>query len=167
MPKVTRQQHVAAGAEQIWQAISDVAAMTSWYPSAKRAETIDGPDEGVGRIQRVKFRREGRTGTVDAEVVAWEPGRRIAWRQLREFAGSKQSPLLARDFTTEVHIDEQPDGTCVVSCSSSWVPVGIKGELATNTVLTPKAELVAHGLLSEAERAAAADGADDVDADCA
>lgn len=120
--------------------------MLDWYPTAGDVEKIDGPDEGVGRVQRVRYRAGVRNATVDSEVIEWLPERCIAWRQVREFLGSKQAPLLARNITTRVSIQPDSDG-CDVQVAASWDPVGLKGELATETVIRPKAETLVGNVL--------------------
>lgn len=179
VPEVVRQRRVAAGAQEVWTAISAVNAMLEWYPSARKVEKLEGPDEGVGRVQRVRYKIGSRNAIVDQEVTAWEPGRRLELRQLREFLGSKQAPLLAKDVRTAIEIEEagpsaslssgeedvvagpagQVDGgtrlepassgcgSCVIRVRSTWEPVGLKGQLATQTVIVPRAELLADTVL--------------------
>lgn len=178
VPEVVRQRHVAAGAQEVWTAISAVNAMLEWYPSARKVEKLEGPDEGVGRVQRVRYKIGSRNAIVDQEVTAWEPGRRLELRQLREFLGSKQAPLLAKDVRTAIEIEETDTstslssdeevvpgpagrvdggtgqdpassgcGSCVIRVRSTWEPVGLKGQLATQTVIVPRAESLADTVL--------------------
>ncbi len=147
VPEVCRSGHVCAGASDIWEAVADVAAMLEWYPKAKTAELIEGPKEGIGRVQRVRYKVGGRNATVDSEVIEWQPERTIAFRQVREFLGTKQAPLLARNMTMRVDIEPDGDGGCEIAVRSSWDPVGLKGELATDTVIRPKAETLVASVL--------------------
>lgn len=148
MPEVTRQCHVNVGAQQVWEAVSTVAAMLDWYPNANKAEKLEGPDEGVGRVQRVRYKIGRRNAAIDQEVVDWEPARRIEWRQVREFLGTKQTPLFAKDVMTAIEIDPDDDGSgCVLRFHSEWKPVGLKGQLATKTVIEPKIESLADAAL--------------------
>ena len=142
LPRVVCSGHVDAGAEDIWEAVKSVEAMLDWYPSANHAEKLDGPDEGVGRVQRVRYKVGVRNAAIESQVVEWEEPSQITWIQVREFLGTKQAPMFARNITTSVSIEPDDDG-CEVSVSTSWEPVGLKGELATETVIRPRAESLA------------------------
>jgi uncharacterized protein YndB with AHSA1/START domain len=152
--EVVRQCHVAADAATVWALVSELQAMSRWYPQARRVEKLDGPDTGVGRVQRVRFRQGGRNAAIDTEVVVWEPPHRIAWRQLREFLGTKQAPLLARNVVTSLQIEPERDG-CRVRFWASWQPVGLKGELALETVLRPRTAALADGIFTSLSELAA------------
>lgn len=154
MPEVVRQRKIAAGAHEIWSTISAMQAMLEWYPSARKVEKLEGPDEGVGRVQRVRFKVGTRNATLDQEVTAWEPDRRIELRQLREFLGTKQAPLLARDIRTVIEIEPRDESDrvdadcCLVRVRATWEPVGLKGRLATETVIAPRAASLADTMIA-------------------
>lgn len=150
MPEIVHERYVAAGAAEVWRVVSAMESMASWFPTTRAVEKIEGPDEGVGRVQRVKYRSGARNATLDAEVVDWTPNERIAWLQVREFMGTKQAPILARNLVTRVELEPAESGTRV-RVSASWEPEGLKGELAETTVLRPRTERIAAGMLGSIE----------------
>jgi len=150
VPEIVRQCYVPVGAEEVWQVVSAVDSLGSWFTTTRKVEKLDGPDEGVGRVQRVRYKSGARNATVDAEVIEWQPNERISWRQLREFLGTKQAPLLARNQVTSIVLEQCESGT-LVRVESSWEPVGLKGELAETTVLRPRTEKIAMGVLGHIE----------------
>lgn len=150
MPEIVRERHVAAGADEVWRVVSAMESIAAWFPTTRQVEKLDGPDEGVGRLQRVKYRAGVRNATLDAEVVDWAPNERIAWLQVREFMGTKQAPILARNLVTSIELEPAEYGT-TVRVSASWEPEGLKGELAEQTVLRPRSERIAAGVLGSIE----------------
>jgi len=150
VPEIVRERHVAAGADEVWRVVSAMDSIASWFPTTREVEKLDGPDEGVGRVQRVKYRSGARNATLDAEVVDWAPNERIAWLQVREFMGTKQAPILARNLVTRIELEPAEYGTNV-RVSASWEPEGLKGELAEKTVLRPRTERIAAGVLGSIE----------------
>ena len=77
---VTASVDVAAPAEEVWAAVSDVAGMTRWSPELRKVVVIGSPKEGVGTTFLGVNRRGWATWPTVSTVVRFEPGRAIAWR---------------------------------------------------------------------------------------
>ena|GEM_PF-1948312 len=149
MREVVRYCRLDTGSHSVWDAVSDLSAMINWYPQAEGVEKLTGPDKGIGRIQRVRYRMGRRKAAIDSEIVEWRPAHLIVWRQVREFHGTKQAPLLADDILTRVTVNGigESGETCDFCVQVSWVPVGLKGELAAETVVRPRTERFADNLV--------------------
>ncbi len=86
---VSKQRGIKATPESIWQAISTVESLPDWLAGVQSASHISGPSEGVGRRQRISRVIYQHDVEVEQEVTAWEPGRRMEVKHLRETSGGR------------------------------------------------------------------------------
>jgi hypothetical protein len=74
MPIVRSKVQIAARKEDVWQVLADFGAIEKWSPIVLRSYSTTEVHEGVGAARHCDlFPR----GTVEEQVVEWEPGRHI------------------------------------------------------------------------------------------
>ncbi len=77
---VTASVDVAAPAEEVWGAISDVTRMSRWSPEVRKVVVLGSPRQGLG-TRFLGFNRRGWAAwPTTSKVVRFEPNRAIAWR---------------------------------------------------------------------------------------
>lgn len=125
--EVMREARVPAGAEQVWAIVSDPARAPEWFDFADRTEVLSGEGVGQKRTQHGHWGR--RRSEVDQEIIAWEPGRLLAWRHLAERLDGRPAPRFAA--STEFRIELSPsEGATTVRLRSLQEPAGpVKGWL--------------------------------------
>lgn len=77
---VTASVDVAAPAEEVWAAVSDVTRMSRWSPELRRVVVLGSPKQGLGTTFLGFNRRGWAAWPTTSKVVRFEPGRAIAWR---------------------------------------------------------------------------------------
>ena len=105
------QRYIRTTPEGLWPLVEDPALIPRWFSYADRAEVLDG--DGEGRRQRMHGLWGRRHFEVDQKVVAYEPGRRIAWEHEAERLDGKPAPRFARYTRFEVRLEQQESGTLV------------------------------------------------------
>lgn len=117
---------IAATPTDVWRLITDVTRIQEWWPRTLDGQVAEG--EGLGREQIVRLDWGREPGIVRQRVVAFEPGRRYAWRVLSEAHGDRELPPLA-DTTVTIRID--PEGAISkVRIDGRFDPVGARGAVA-------------------------------------
>ena len=116
--KTSRSQAIKASPESVWQAISSVESLPDWFSGVESATHTGGPQAGLGRKQRVTRLLYQHDIDVEQEVVAWEPGRLLEMRHVRESLDGREMQAM-KDFHTRVSLSPHPDGT-QVSIEYSW-----------------------------------------------
>jgi hypothetical protein len=77
---ITASVDVAAAAEKVWAAVSDVRRMSEWSPECRRIFVVGSPTSGVG-TRLVGINRRGRVvWPTWSRVVRFERGRAVAWK---------------------------------------------------------------------------------------
>lgn len=99
--------------EQLWADLASLERWQRWMPGLKEASLLTEQSDGVGRRQRLIV--EGSFGhtEIEQEIIAWEPGRRIAWRDLRHVVEGVERNFMA-DVTTTIELHPSERGTRVV-----------------------------------------------------
>ena len=67
-----------AGADEVWQVVSDLARMPEFSPELRKAFVLGKP--GVGANIIGINRRKAVLWPTSSKVVRWEPGRAVAWK---------------------------------------------------------------------------------------
>ena len=127
MIEVMREARVQAGADQVWAIVSDPARAHDWFDFSDRTEVREG--EGVGQ-KRIQYGHWGsKKSEVDQEIIAWEPGKLLAWKHLAERLDGKPAPKFAA--STEFRIElTGDDNATTVRLRSLQQPAGaLKGWL--------------------------------------
>jgi uncharacterized protein YndB with AHSA1/START domain len=110
---------VPAPPAAVWRLVSDPARIPEWFAFAERVEVLDG--EGVGQRRRQHGHWGRKASEIDQRVTAWEPPRRLAWRNEAERLDGRPAPRFAA--STEFSIDVAPaDGGSLVRMRSAQVP---------------------------------------------
>jgi uncharacterized protein YndB with AHSA1/START domain len=103
---IERRGRIAAPTEAVWEVVSDVERLPSWFAGVDEARLVSG--HGHGRRQRMSGRRGRRRFDVDADVIAYRPPTLIAWWHVVEMLDGRVAPRYAR--AVEVHVELTPDG---------------------------------------------------------
>jgi uncharacterized protein YndB with AHSA1/START domain len=127
MIEVMREARVPAGVDQVWAIVSDPARAHDWFAFSDRTEVLDG--EGVGQKRTQHGRWGSKKSEVDQEIIAWEPGKLLAWKHLAERLDGKPAPKFAA--STEFRIElSGDDNATTVRLRSLQQPAGaVKGWL--------------------------------------
>jgi uncharacterized protein YndB with AHSA1/START domain len=100
VPEVTRERRIAAPAERVWDLVSDPFYLPRWWPATARVE-----DATQTAWTSVLKTPRGATVRADFTRTAYEPLRRIAWRQELE-----ESPFERVFSSAETAIRLDPEG---------------------------------------------------------
>ena len=129
MIEVEREALVDAAASDVWALIEDTRRLPMWLAFAEKVEPLDG-SEGVGRRLRLHGRWGSRRSEVDVEVVAFEPGRLLAWKHLEERVDGKPAPRFARETRFSIWIAPEDARTTRVRLHAEQEPAGAVRGLA-------------------------------------
>jgi hypothetical protein len=127
MIEVMREARVPAGVDQVWGIVSDPARAHEWFDFSERTEVLEG--EGVGQTRTQHGHWGSKKSEVDQEIIAWEPGKLLAWKHLAERLDGKPAPKFAA--STEFRIElAGDDNATTVRLRSLQQPAGaLKGWL--------------------------------------
>lgn len=123
MIEVERETIVDAPASAVWTLVEDTRRLPMWLAFAERVEPLDGGD-GVGRRLRLHGRWGSRRSEIDVEIVAFEPGRLLAWRHLEERLDGKPAPRFARETRFSIWIEPEDARATRVRLHSEQDPAG-------------------------------------------
>lgn len=127
MIEVMREARVPAGVDRVWTIVSDPARAHEWFAFSVRTEVLDG--EGVGQTRTQHGRWGSKESEVDQEIIAWEPGKLLAWKHLAERLDGKPAPKFAASTEFRIELDGGDDAT-TVRLRSRQEPAGaLKGWL--------------------------------------
>jgi uncharacterized protein YndB with AHSA1/START domain len=122
MIEVMREARLQAGADQVWAIVSDPARAHDWFDFSDRTEVIEG--EGVGQ-KRTQYGHWGsKESEVDQEIIAWEPGKLLAWKHLAERLDGKPAPKFAASTEFRVELTGDDKAT-TVRLRSLQEPAGV------------------------------------------
>jgi uncharacterized protein YndB with AHSA1/START domain len=125
MIEVTREARVPAGVDQVWAIVSDPTRAPEWFEFSERTEVLSG--EGVGQ-KRTQHGHWGRKKSeVDQEIIAWEPGRLLAWTHLAERLDGRPAPKFAASTVFRIELTGDDEATTVVLRSSQEPAGRVKG----------------------------------------
>lgn len=71
---------VAGSPDAVFAFVDEAANAPRWLGRCVRIEPLSPPPKGVGSRLRYIYRDRGRTGSMDGEVTAYQPGRQLAMR---------------------------------------------------------------------------------------
>lgn len=74
---------IARPPDDVFAFVGDAANNPMWRKNVVRTEWLDDGPMRIGRRGRQSARLLGREWTVEAEVVAWDPPRLVAWRTVQ------------------------------------------------------------------------------------
>ena len=110
MPKVTMSNRVAASPEAIWQVMGGFGAMANWHPLVERTET-DG--SGTGSVRTLHLVGGGKL--VERLEQEQPNERRYSYSII-------DGPLPVRNYSADIRVSDNGDGTSAVEWSSSFEP---------------------------------------------
>jgi uncharacterized membrane protein len=102
--------HIERNPTDVFAFVADAANNPRWRSYVVATTWLDDGPMRVGRVGRQTSRLLGRSYTVDAEVVAWDPPRHAAWA------------TVAGGATVQTDCRVDPDGT------GSLLTIGAEGE---------------------------------------
>jgi uncharacterized protein YndB with AHSA1/START domain len=127
MIEVMREAQIPADAKTVWAIVSDPDRAHEWFDLSDRTEVLSGKGLGQKRTQHGHWGR--RASEVDQEIIAWEPGTLLAWKDLAERLAGKPAPKFASATEFRIELSEE-DGATTVRLRSLQEPSGaIKGWL--------------------------------------
>jgi hypothetical protein len=91
--------HIDRPPDEVFAFVADAANNPKWRKNVVRTEWLDDGPMRVGRRGRQTARLLGREWTVDAEVVEWDPPRRVAWRTIQGPVSVRSWARVERDAT--------------------------------------------------------------------
>ncbi len=109
---VSRTRVIAAPPEAVWRIVAPVERLPDWLAGAERATPLGGPAEGVGRRHRLVRSLYGRAVETEQEVAAWEAGRLLDLRHVKETVEGREATAVG-DFHTVLTLDPAGQGTRV------------------------------------------------------
>ena len=116
--EIARTRRIDAAPDVIWKAISPVSSIPHWVTVVDAAEYVSGPEEGLGRVQKLRIVSPKGIVEEEQEVVGWEPARRL--EVLRRRASRDGLELLGvSNYRTAVSFEPANRGTRV-RVSYSW-----------------------------------------------
>lgn len=113
MAKIMLKTDLATSAADIWEAIGDFDAWSSWHPLA---EALDVQGEGSGALRRLRFK--GLSGVVVERLEARNDRERVYSYSVVE------SPLPVSEYRAELKVLDNGDGTSSVEWSGFFEPKG-------------------------------------------
>lgn len=107
--------HIERSPEDVFAFVSEVANNPLWRKNVVRMEWIDDGPMRIGRRGRQTQHLLGRDWTVEAEIVEWDPPRRVTWQAV-------QGPVKVQSW-----VRVEPDGTG--SLATGGADGGFKGPI--------------------------------------
>jgi uncharacterized protein YndB with AHSA1/START domain len=111
MIEVMRETRVPADVETVWSVVSDASRASEWFDFSDRTDVVSGEGVGQKRTQHGHWGR--RKSEVDQEIVAWEPGRLLAWQHTAERLDGKPAPKFAASTEFQIELSAAGDATTV------------------------------------------------------
>jgi hypothetical protein len=127
MIEVMREARVPAGVDQVWAIVSDPARAHDWFDFSDRTEVLEG--EGVGQKRTQHGHWGSKESEVDQEIIAWEPGRLLAWKHLAERLDGKPAPKFAASTEFRIELAGDDEATTVRLRSLQQPAGAVKGWL--------------------------------------
>lgn len=136
MIEVMREARVPAGVDEAWGIVSPVsdwlaplapARAHEWFAFSERTEVLDG--EGVGQTRTQHGHWGSKKSEVDQEIIAWEPGKLLAWNHLAERLGGKPAPKFAASTEFRIELSGDDEATTVRLRSLQQPAGALKGWL--------------------------------------
>ena len=91
--------HIERSPEDVFAFVSEVANNPLWRKNVVRMEWLDDGPMRIGRRGRQTQHLLGRDWTVEAEIIEWDPPRRVTWQAV-------QGPVKVQSW-----VRVEPDGT--------------------------------------------------------
>ena len=122
MPKVNMSTALAAKPDQLWQAIGGFGAIADCHPEIEKAE-LTGETKGSVRTLHLVG-----GGTITERLEELSPKERLYRYSITE------SPLPFANYTAEIRIKDNGDGTSTVEWSSEFEAKGVGDNEALETI---------------------------------
>ncbi|MGN6413265.1 SRPBCC family protein [Flexivirga sp.] len=107
---------ISATPMQVWNVASDLSRMPRWSPQTRRVIVRGGPLRLGSRMINLN-RRDVRVWATRSTVVAFEPGKRIAW-EMKENHATWSFDLEPLDDNTRIRLIERRDVSAGISKAS-------------------------------------------------
>lgn len=127
MIEVMREARVPAGVDQVWSIVSDPVRAHEWFAFSERTEVLEGG--GVGQTRTQHGHWGSKKSEVDQEIIAWEPGKLLAWKHLAERLDGKPAPKFAASTEFRIELAGDDDATTVRLRSLQQPAGALKGWL--------------------------------------
>lgn len=111
MIEVARSAEFDAGPEQVWAVVADARRVPDWFSLAERTEVLSGAGKGEKRRQHALW--GGKRAEIDQQVIAFEPGELIAWKQTAERVDGLPAPKYATSSVFHIELAATATGTAV------------------------------------------------------
>jgi uncharacterized protein YndB with AHSA1/START domain len=140
LPALTRERSLDAAPAAVWDVVRDPDRLPAWWPGVQRVEAVS-----ADGWSSVFLSPNGRTLRADFSRVAFEPPRRVAWRQ--ELEGSPFERILSESFT-ELRLAPAAGGGTQLTLVLRNRPRGLArlGHFQLQAALRAQAEAALHGL---------------------
>ena len=117
--KASRNRRINALPHEVWDLVSTIEGLSSWYPGVVSAEYAGGPESGAGRRHRMERMLYMHDLQVEQEIVEWEPGHRITLAHRRETIDGSEV-VGVRNFTTTVEVQPAGEDGTRVTVEYRW-----------------------------------------------
>lgn len=122
MPKVQMSTALAANPDQLWQAIGGFGAIADWHPAIEKAE-LTGETKGSIRTLHLVG-----GGTITERLEEVSGTERVYRYSITE------SPLPISNYTAEIRVKDNGDGSSTVDWSSEFEAKGVGDNEALQTI---------------------------------
>ncbi len=122
MPKVMMTSELAASPEKIWQTIGQFSAIGNWHPQVQNV-TSDGEGKGATRVLDLAG-----GGQIVERLLEINPQERLYSYSI------ESGPLPVVDYTAELRVTDNGDGTSSVEWSSEFKPKGVPENQAVEAI---------------------------------
>jgi uncharacterized membrane protein len=133
----------------LWALITAVENLPRWVPNVQTAKLLGQQQTGIGRRQQLITRGQLGEWAQEQVIIAWEPGRRIGWRALTNQIDARELEQI-EDLQTIITLTKR-QGHTNVTIETSWVPLGLKGQLFSFFTLKPAIRKQTKGMLQALE----------------
>jgi carbon monoxide dehydrogenase subunit G len=124
---------IPAAPHAVWKLLSDLTRLKDWLPIEAEFTFTNGTQAAPGVVIGVK--RPSGMGLIELEqhFDRVEEPKLLAWRHEKEKLGGKAITQV-KDFSTTIAMLPEGDNQTRVTIRSTWTPVGIVGNIASNMI---------------------------------
>jgi carbon monoxide dehydrogenase subunit G len=124
---------IPATPEAVWNLLSDLTRLKEWLPIEAEFNLNNGTQAAPGVVIGVK--RPPSMGLIELEqhIDRADAPTLLAWRHEKEKLGGKAITQV-KDFSTTIAMLPEGDNQTRVTIRSTWTPVGIMGNIASNMI---------------------------------
>jgi hypothetical protein len=143
-----REKVINAPIGQVWAFLEPAENISEWMPGVLQSETITG--SGLGRKQLLFLKWGKKDAEIVQEVFAYELGKFLGWKHLRETLNGKPAPQISIDTRFMITLLAAGEGTRV-SLRSENIPGNFVKSLIFKTVGKRRIEAILSGAFRKIE----------------